>query len=168
MRLAYEDGHKTHYASRQSISRSASLTKQRNASKMYCVVATSWNSYTIQPSRRTTSDKWTFMWYWSCTTVIVARSQWNLCSAYSISSGHPALSGQTAQCVSNRVSSHILSTTNLYLADTPIKNGHQRRSGGCLLDRFHCVHTHEICRLPKLIKLINHNYFSIAKFDFLP
>ena len=40
--------------------------RQQNTSKMFSVVPTTRNSSTTQRSHRTTREKWTVTWFWSC------------------------------------------------------------------------------------------------------
>ena len=51
----------------------------QNTSKMFSVVPTTRNSSTTHRSRRTTREKWTVTWFWSCAvaclTVVVVRSR---------------------------------------------------------------------------------------------
>ena len=42
------------------------LPRRQNASKIFSVVATTRNGSTTHRSRRTTREKWTVTWFWSC------------------------------------------------------------------------------------------------------
>ena len=53
--------------------------RRQITSKMFSVVATTRNSSTTHRSRRTTREKWTVTWFWSCAvaclTIVVVRSR---------------------------------------------------------------------------------------------
>ena len=53
--------------------------RRQITSKMFSVVATTWNSSLTHRSRRTTREKWTVTWFWpcavACLTIVVVRSR---------------------------------------------------------------------------------------------